>query len=538
VRSLAGTLTTAQKDPVNPLVKIRLTQGANDNTYLLTGTGFIYSMEHSEGRDSQKATVVLDNSEGTFDAKSYGEDMYKGVISWGLVDANGADQYSAAAPLYVVGQQFHSSPGYLLCILNLIGLFDLMAQDKASEDYVLESSDTQTVKTLITAVIGATIAPFYHCVGFTVTYDSEDSLIDSLKPADSFRIGLNDTRLDVVNRLMTLTKCAKRVEADGAVHIFVPAVDGPTWTVDTKQEINDYVQPTTPNNNFRYRCSAVAGDQKTAAVTEPTWPTVAGNTVVDDQVTWLAVAPDYEYTLDAGDHNFFKKSHRERVVMPNFRKVESHPDSDPPLYTGTAEYKPSSDLTPPSPYNSAEIREFRYMRLTSDEEAANVAAALLEGDRLDAERGSGSVPVNCGAEVLDYNKITDSRQSGDIRIGNIGYLTRHYRPNLWEMRFGFGDPRQGGFLSLDLPGDVVATSLPSVGIEGERRIDIEGLSSILQSLVTAVNRNAEEIRAIQVVFGGALFRLQAAISSGQLQSVIDSLHVREILRIPVGTDKF
>ena len=305
---------------------------------------------------------MLDNSAGTFNSKSYGKDMYKGVISWGLVDANGTDRYSAAAPLYVVGQSEHSSPGHLLCILNLIGIFDIMAQDKASAEYVLEADDSQTVKTLLTSVIDGTIAPFSHTVGFTATYDSEDSLIDSLIPADAFRISLNDTRLDVVKRLLYLCKAVGRIEDDGEVHIFAPAVDGPTWTVDTKQEINDYVQPTTPNNNFRYRCSAVAGDQKTAAVTEPTWPTVAGNTVVDDQVTWLAVAPDYEYTLDAGDHNFFKKSHRERVVMPNFIKVDSHPDSDD-SYTGTAEYKPSSDLTPPSPYTSAEMREFRYMRL-------------------------------------------------------------------------------------------------------------------------------------------------------------------------------
>ncbi|KKN32948.1 hypothetical protein LCGC14_0808570, partial [marine sediment metagenome] len=476
MRSLDASLLTAQKDPVNNLVKIQLTQGANDDTYLITGTGFIYSMQHSEQRYSQKATVILDNSEGTFDAKTYGEDMYKGVISWGLVDATGTDKYSAAAPLYVVGQQFHSSPGHLLCILDLIGLFDLMGQDRASAEYVLEADDSQTVKTLLTSVIDGTIAPFSHTVGFTATYDSEDSLIDSMVPADAFRISLNDTRLDVVKRLLVLTKCVGRIEADGAVHIFVPAVDGPTWTVDTKQEVNDYVQPTSPNNNFRYRCSAVAGDQKTHATTEPTWPTTAGNTVVDDQVTWIAVAPDFEYTLDAGDHAFYKKARRERVVMPNFQKVDSHPASDD-SYTGSAEHKPSSDLTPPSPYTSAEVREHKYMRLTSNEEAANVAAARLEADRLDAEKGSASVLVHCGAETMDYTKLKDSRHvTEDIVIGNIGYLTRHYRPNVWDMRFGFGDPRQGGFLGLDLPGDVEITeALAATDREAGQRLTLDWL---------------------------------------------------------------
>ncbi len=533
MRSLDASLLTAQKDPVNNLVKIQLTQGANDDTYLITGTGFIYSMEHSEQRDSQKATVVLDNSEGTFDAKTYGEDMYKGVISWGLVDATGTDKYSACAPLYVVGQQFHSSPGYLLCILSLIGILDLMAQDKASAEYVLEADDSQTVKTLLTSVIDGTIAPFSHCVGFTATYDSEDSLIDSLVPADAFRISLNETRLEVINRLLVLTKCVKRVETDGAVHIFVPAVDGPTWTVDTKQEVNDYVQPTSPNNNFRYRCSAVAGDQKTAAVTEPTWPTTAGDTVVDDQVTWIAVAPDFEYTLDAGDHAFYKKARRERVVMPNFQKVDSHPDSDD-SYTGSAEHKPSSDLTPDSPYTSAEIREHKYMRLTSDEEAGNVAAALLEGDRLDAEKGSASVLIHCGAEAMDYTKLKDSRHvTEDIVIGNIGYLTRHYRPNVWDMRFGFGDPRQGGFLGLDLPGDVEITEAEAMadrGLEGERltlQWLLNRINGTRQSMIMINNNQQLWLEMLQAQVDA----LMAGGDAAGLQAVIDKLEVKLLLEL-------
>ena len=546
IRSLAGSLLAAQKNPVKTLVKIQLTYGANDDTYKLDGTGFIYSMEHSEQRDSQKATVVLDNSEGTFDAKDY--KTYKGVISWGLVDANGTDRYSAAAPLYVESQQFHSSPGHLLCILNLMGIFDLMAEDEASEDYVLESSDTQTVKTLITAVIGATIAPFYHCVGYTATYDSEDSLIDSLKPADAFMINEGESRLAVLNRLMFLTKCVKRLEDDGEVHIFVPAVDGPTWTVDTKQEVNDYVQPTTPNNNFRYRCSAVAGDQKTAAVTEPTWPTVAGNTVVDDQVTWLAVAPDYEYTLDAGDHNFFKKSHRKRLVRKNFIVVKSRPDSDD-SYEGTAEDIDSSDLTPDAPYTSAEIRKHHYMRLVSNEEAGNVAAAILEGHQLDAERGSGSVPVNCGAEVMDYDKIKDSRHvTEDVRIGNTGYLVRHYRPQLWEMRFGFGDPRQGGFLSLDLPGDVEmveARAAAEADRQAPGQVTFLGVPLSLEWLLARHIALADRIAFIDrnngVFFDwiyAQINELQGRTSALEISAVVDSLWVRELLRIPVGTDKF
>jgi hypothetical protein len=62
---------------------------------------------------------------------------------------------------------------------------------------------------------------------------------------------------------------------------------GTAWTADTAMEIGDIVVPTAgKENGFRYECTAVAGDQKTHATTEPTWPTIEGATVGDDQVTW------------------------------------------------------------------------------------------------------------------------------------------------------------------------------------------------------------------------------------------------------------
>jgi hypothetical protein len=62
---------------------------------------------------------------------------------------------------------------------------------------------------------------------------------------------------------------------------------GTAWTADTAMDVGDIVVPTAGlENGFRYECTAVAGDQKTHATTEPTWPTTEGATVVDDQVTW------------------------------------------------------------------------------------------------------------------------------------------------------------------------------------------------------------------------------------------------------------
>jgi len=62
---------------------------------------------------------------------------------------------------------------------------------------------------------------------------------------------------------------------------------GTAWVADTATTLGDVVVPTAGlENGFRYEATAVAGDTKTHATTEPTWPTAEGATVVDDQVTW------------------------------------------------------------------------------------------------------------------------------------------------------------------------------------------------------------------------------------------------------------
>ena len=62
---------------------------------------------------------------------------------------------------------------------------------------------------------------------------------------------------------------------------------GTAWVADTVTALGDFVVPTAGvENGFRYEATAVAGDFKTHATTEPVWPTTEGATIVDDQVTW------------------------------------------------------------------------------------------------------------------------------------------------------------------------------------------------------------------------------------------------------------
>ncbi len=54
------------------------------------------------------------------------------------------------------------------------------------------------------------------------------------------------------------------------------------WQTLHNYALNDLVQPVAPNGRY-YKVTADAGS---SAVGEPTWPTVTGNTVVDDGITW------------------------------------------------------------------------------------------------------------------------------------------------------------------------------------------------------------------------------------------------------------
>ncbi len=72
----------------------------------------------------------------------------------------------------------------------------------------------------------------------------------------------------------------------------------PIWLVATAYVLGDIVSPTKANRTgFRYE-STTAGTSH--AATEPTWPTTAGGTVVDEGVTWTARA-EVPNSLKDGD---------------------------------------------------------------------------------------------------------------------------------------------------------------------------------------------------------------------------------------------
>lgn len=276
MRTLSSTLENAQKSSsIKAIYKIVLTSGATTYTY---EQDRILPSSHDEELYSHRATIILDNSDAEFDDKDL--KGYQGVISYGAVGKTGAE-YSATAPVWVIDQQFNSQPGKLTCELILEGIPNLMAEDEASANYIPASDDTETVKSLVDAIAGATLACFNHCKAFTVEWDTGyDSLADTYMPKDSFRIYVGGNRLAAIRRLLDYTANVARFEDDGKVHILKPVSTG-----------TDY---------------------------------------------------DYEYNLQSG-HTIFSKAYRDSLVIPNKVIVQSRPN-DSPSYSGSAQISGYADL--------------------------------------------------------------------------------------------------------------------------------------------------------------------------------------------------
>jgi len=376
MRSLDSALEAAQKkSTLEPTIRITLSHSGEDDIVLETDK--VLSLNQSEEPYRQSAEVSLDNSEGYFtelDVKGW-----QAVISWGLVTKDGK-KYSDTAPLWVISQQLDSSQGRLTCEFRMVGIPNMLAEDRASEAYYPRidketeewtpaGSQNKTVKDLLNEIIGATIDCFSHCHAYEVVWDDGyDTLANTYKPKDGFRIYSNNSRLAAIRRLLDFTQNVMRIGNDGKIHILKPTISG--------------------------------------------------------------VSYNYEYSLETG-HTFFSKAYRKTLCIPNYIVVESKKDDDP-FYEGFAKDQDSIDAF-------REVRQYFKTSLESDGQADDIAEAILSKYQLNAEMGAFSCPMNVGQEIFDYVKVTDERED-DYRKGNIGSITRKYNAekSIYNMQVSFG----------------------------------------------------------------------------------------------------
>ncbi len=286
MRTLSAKLTAAQKSAsINPLCKIVLTRAGQDT--LTYDTDDLLRVRHFERLFSHTANVFIDDASAVL----HGIDLegYQGVLSYGAVTSDG-DEYSATAPLWVVGQQRDSHPHTTLCSLELVGILDLLKHDVANASFSLASDDSDSAKTIIDSIADASIAPFDHCAAVTITYDTGydggDDLINDWVPADYFDVSFGESRLAAIIKLLSPTNCSLRIEDDGELHIFKPTISGESY--------------------------------------------------------------DYEYSFTTGEHQFLSKRFRRRILFPNKVTVLNHPNQGE--YTGSASDASASLIEKMKPY--------------------------------------------------------------------------------------------------------------------------------------------------------------------------------------------
>ncbi|KKK78590.1 hypothetical protein LCGC14_2842040, partial [marine sediment metagenome] len=112
--------------------------------------------------------------------------------------------------------------------------------DHASEEFRPDNDDATTIKGYLQALAGATMQGFTHTQSFTITFDAtEESLLTSITPGDSFRVGFRETRLSVLKKLLDYVKSVARVEDDEQIHILNPTVSGSSFAYEYFLNVED-----------------------------------------------------------------------------------------------------------------------------------------------------------------------------------------------------------------------------------------------------------------------------------------------------------
>lgn len=270
----------------------------------------------------------------------------------------------------------------------------------------------------------------HDCEAYVVVYDSEDSIIDSYVPADAFKILEGTSRLDTINKLLAYTGCAKRIEVDGRIHIMTPTVSGSTY--------------------------------------------------------------DSEYAHATTSHNFYSKSTREALVLPNKVTVHSFPTDDT-IYTYSATSAASYALLP--------VEDFVRTTLTSsDPQAKGLAEARILQLERNAQRGSAYTMMNMGSEILDYVLVTDEWQD-DSRAGSIGFVRRTYNvgQDRLAMQFSFGSAERKGVIGTK-PSDL-ATIRPEAVLAGKASLTLDDLIPLLGLITDTIVLQQQDIDKLSALLG-------------------------------------
>ena len=375
----------------------------------------IHSLKHTERMGDNKLVMEVDNTDGFFTRNS--------VNGYGCVASYGYDgDLYPTAPLRVVRVTRSSTPGKLRAEITAVGLFDMLAKEKARSQFTA------------TKAAGYTVADYWGmlCEGTTLYKEAERET--------EYAVG----EWSVIGDSGKALRC----KATGTTAAEAPAVpdtswgaevtDGTaTWSVEDEEnpfggtvlDVDlsnplDYAVNTTDELFMHYVPSSEwtfdeGSSRKTALMSLLNLT----NSVcrVDDDGRIVVFTPlsrgeglHYEYGL-YGKTPFYSFSKREDMPEPN-RIVVRTPEEATTQYIGEAVdasfyYYPITGI----------YRAY----VESDTEARELAEAYMAQLQAASTSSSASVPLHPGIELFDRVRLTDER-GGTVEEGNVRYIQRRY----------------------------------------------------------------------------------------------------------------
>lgn len=413
----AGLLAAQRADSGTPA--IALTVGVTDYASKLK------RLYHQEKPYGGLATILLDNSDGSITADLRGNLV---TIGYGFNGEGDSD----TAPLWVLTQTDVSREGELLtqliCIdiwqkLSLLrviagggvelkgtisGLFQpgmkVTGQTSGAKATVLGSGDGYiwVGKVAIGPFSVAEIVQADLYSDSKITVSSVTDIAGGGAPAWDG----DKTILDIIQQLTAGVVTIVLDSSDGIVD-----VKKPTYATESNARVIDIIQ-----DMMNYtKCAIRAGND--------------GKLHIFD-VTAAPGTPDYSYDTV---HSFFSELRDVSMILPNKIIVVNAEQ----IFTGVTPYYGEAEDAVAIARFGMEIPQIIFADVQSDGDATSLAESKLSRIQKEAVRGTIEVPMNCGQELFDYIRITDSRASIDF-YGWIGSLDRIWEEGVYQLNIGLG----------------------------------------------------------------------------------------------------
>jgi len=435
MRTLSSTLLAEQKkSSVTPYVRVYLEDASGIISYTFTTADTptrLYSVRHIEEPYGGVAIIRLRNNDGYFNSRNLRG--YKVHIGWGMVTSAG-NEYSEPAYLNVLSQRDISEEGELLTELTCIDIWGLLAREDsfAGGTKLIGKVSVKTSSAILEKLTGQTS-------GATGTiYQHASNWVAVVGVTGTFQAGETATSTNLTIEISS-------VEAIGTGGL-APAYSGDTnvFTIIEQMLLGfttltlDSDDPDNTAQTYYPRYRVPIGTPLRAVIQDVIGFTRCGLRMRTDGMHMLYLDPapisaDYEY--DSSHVHLSNRRDQGLVIPTQIYVINSDPDDTTvPAYIGSA-YDSGS-------YGALGRHLSRIVNIPtvqSDADAAKRAEQLIARAKADTNTGIVTVPImNCGQEIYDWIKITDTRNANLIFEGRVGRIQRDYDRGVSSMELRLG----------------------------------------------------------------------------------------------------